>query len=127
MLVAAGPMGRLERHGSAVRGLRGAGRLDRRMRRPDGRPGQFEALHLSVEVRESSDQPSDNALRRWQTESAAARHRYRPDLAVSDLERRHQTELPGMACKRSGVRIPIAPPQVNYVIRTARNVISNGW
>src|ERR1039457_1105830 len=34
---------------------------------------------------------------------------YRPGLPVSDPAPRGQTELPGMACKRSGVRIPIAP------------------
>ena len=61
-------------------------------------------------ARGSSDYPSDNALRRCQPEPAQPDTDYPPDVPVPDPARRGQTESPGMACKRSGVRIPIAPP-----------------
>jgi hypothetical protein len=41
---------------------------------------------------------------------------YPPDLPVSDPARRGQIESPGMACKRSGVRIHVSP-QVRSKIR----------
>jgi hypothetical protein len=51
----------------------------------------------------------DNAGRRPQSDSDGARRPRLPDLPVSDAGRRSQTESAGMACKRSGVRTPVAP------------------
>jgi len=42
--------------------------------------------------------------RRWQPDSATS-----PDLPASDPGRQRQRESPGMACKRPGVRVPLAP------------------
>src|ERR1700684_2558182 len=50
-----------------------------------------------------------------------------PDLPVPDPGRHGQTESPGMACKRSGVRIPIAPPQFRDIIRNPEPQGSGAW
>src|ERR1019366_6058741 len=77
-------------------------------------PGRFTSPALS-RLGEASDYPSDNRIRQHQTSPDAARHCNPPDLPVSDSARHSQTESAGMACKRSGVRIPIAPLAVYAV------------
>ena len=56
----------------------------------------------------TSDESSDNAPRPQQMQPDYARQDHRPDVPKRDLARHRQTEPAGMACRRSGVRIPLA-------------------
>ncbi len=57
-----------------------------------------------------SDKTSDNHPRQRQIWRDVPRRHTWPGLRQPDAARRHQTKPACMACRRSGVRIPLAPP-----------------
>jgi hypothetical protein len=69
------------------------------------------------EVRRSSAKPSDNAARFRQPQRDVLGRSNALGLRELDLDRLRQTKPACMACRRSGVRIPLAPPVSRISVR----------
>ena len=67
-------------------------------------------LQGNLLVFDAHTKPSPNAPRFRRTQQDVPRHQTRSELRQPDPARRRQTKSCCMACRRSGVRIPLAPP-----------------
>ena len=83
--------------------------VDLQSRRVIGDPDCHGWTSLDQEVQQTSTKPSTNTPRFRQTQGGVPRHQSRSDLRRPDLARHCQTKPCCMACRTSGVRIPLAP------------------
>ena len=71
------------------------------------------------DVRQTRTKPNTNATRFRRTEQGVPRHQSCSEMREPDPARRHQTKPRCMACTRSGIRIPSAPPLAPLIYRTS--------